>query len=750
MSFLKNIKLSARKVGFITTLFLLAIALYQGPMGRITLINRLELMTLDFRFKIRGVEKPGNDVKIVTIDNKSINKIGRWPWDRKILVELINKLSDAGASAIALDIIFSEPQISEETKLVADIIDKIKKEDLKGNLTSIQNELSGKLKDLDSDGLLAKSFENAGNIVLAMSMDAKSSEGKKLDSDTLENLARSSYFLEEDDANLKETLSPIEANDVLIPLNQFMDTAYAVGNAEAVDTDIDGVVRKEWMIEKYVDALYPCLALWTTLTHLGLEIDDLKIIFGESIQLKDTNIPIDGRGKYLISYYGPQETLPYYSASDVLEEKIDSSIFKDKAVFIGYAATGLGDKWVTPFGIMYGVEKQATILQNITDKKFLIHPALAIMYDIVLIVLLGSFLSLTLPKLSPFKSGIIALIAFVFVITITSFLFIYYNLWVNMVFPLLTVASLYVSVTSYRFLTEEREKRKIRGAFQQYLSPSVVNAVTKDPSKLKLGGEEKSLSILFSDIRGFTSISEALTPVELVHLLNEYFNEMTEIITETNGGTLDKFIGDAIMAFWGAPVEIDNHAEKSCLSALGMMEGLKKLRVKWDVEGKPPVDIGIGINTANVVVGNMGSDRRFDYTVMGDGVNLASRLEGINKTYGTNIIISEFTEQELSDNFIRREVDLVRVKGKLKPVKIYELMGLRGTGDGMMEKASMFLKGIELYEERKWKEAEELLKKLLDTYPDDGPSKVYIERCRTYKSSPPPDDWDGVFIMKTK
>ncbi|RMF98281.1 MAG: adenylate/guanylate cyclase domain-containing protein [Candidatus Schekmanbacteria bacterium] len=750
MKLLKDFKLSPKKVGFITTLLIFVIAFYHGPMQRISIINRLELMTLDFRFKIRGVEKLPEDVKIVAIDNDSIKKIGRWPWDRKIIAKLVDKLSAASASVITLDIIFSEPQISEESKLISNLIEKIKKENKGNQMKALIEDLKEKLKNLDSDQILAESFENAGNVILAMSMNPFSPEIKELDSDTLENLARSSYFLEEDEANLKEEIEPIEAKEVLIPLNKFMDTAYAVGNAEAVSTDIDGVVRKEWMIEKYMDALYPCLALWATMVHLNADIDQLKIIFGESVQLKDINIPIDERGRYLISYYGPQGTVPYYSAVDVLEGKIDSDTFKDKMVFVGYAATGLGDKWVTPFGIMFGVEKQATIAQNFLDRKFLVHPALAILYDLFSILLIGTILSFTLTKLSPSKSGFLALAVFILVIIIISSIFIYYNIWINMVFPLLTTASLYVSITSYRFLTEEKEKRKIRGAFQQYLSPSVVNEVTKDPSKLKLGGEEKPLTILFSDIRGFTSISEALTPVELVHLLNEYFNEMTYVITEQNGGTLDKFIGDAIMAFWGAPVEIENHAEKACLSALGMMEGLKKLREKWDKEGKPPVDIGIGINTGNVVVGNMGSDRRFDYTVMGDGVNLASRLEGINKTYGTNIIISEFTEKEIPEYFIRREVDLVRVKGKLKPVKIYELMGTTENENGLIEKASLFIEGIKLYEKRKWKEAKEIFKAVIEKYPNDGPSKVYIERCSAYEISPPPEDWDGVFVMTTK
>ncbi|MBI5376715.1 MAG: adenylate/guanylate cyclase domain-containing protein [Candidatus Schekmanbacteria bacterium] len=747
--------MSAKKIGIISTALIFIILLaFHGPKGEISVLEKLELMSLDYRFLLSGIQNPGDNVVIVAIDDRSIEQVGRWPWDRKQVAKVVDILSKGGAKTIGLDIIFSESQVSSEKAVLSDVLNKIEKDKNGDNLTALKGEIENAIKAFDSDVILAESFRNAGNTVIALSMSAQDSQRsenqRKPSDDLLENLKRFAYFLESDLAGLKEELKPITAGQALIPLNIFLDATASAGNAEAVSTDIDGVVRKEWMIEKYGDSYYPPLSFEVARLYMNIPFENIKINFGNGIETGKFLIPTDERGSYLINYYGPQNTFRYYSCSDILEGKISPSLLKGRAVLIGYAATGLGDKWVTPYGIMFGVEKQATLVKNFIDQRFLYHPKLSFIYDIFAVLIIGTMLSFVLPKMAPMKSTFFAAAMLALVIATGIILFISQSLWVNMVFPMLTVFVLYISITSYRFLTEEREKRKIKGAFQQYLSPSVVNAITKDPSKLKLGGEEKTLSILFSDIRGFTTLSESLTPAQLVQLLNEYFSEMTDVITEVNSGTLDKFIGDAIMAFWGAPVEMKDHALKSSLSALGMIEKLHKLRVKWDAEGKPPVNIGIGINTGDVVVGNMGSDRRFDYTVMGDAVNLASRLEGLNKTYGTNIIISEFTKSELPDKLITREIDLVRVKGKLKPVKIYELMGESDDDSKLITKAKMFEEGINLYRNRQWQEAANKFKEIKKQFSDDGPSSVYIERCTAYMQSPPPDDWDGVFVMKTK
>ena len=271
----------------------------------------------------------------------------------------------------------------------------------------------------------------------------------------------------------------------------------------------------------------------------------------------------------------------------------------------------------------------------------------------------------------------------------------------------------------------------------------------KDPSKLKLGGDKKNLSVLFSDIRGFTTVSEKLTPEELVHLLNEYLTAMTDIVFKYDG-LLDKYMGDAIMAVFGAPLDQPDHPERACMTAIRMMEKLKKLQKKWSDEERPVLDIGIGINSGDMVVGNMGSEMRFDYTVMGDSVNLGSRLEGINKEYGTNIVISEFTYEKVKDTLLCRELDSVRVKGKALPVRIYELLGERKYSEKLSGFVSAFEEGLVNYRQYQWDEAIFCFKKAIEIRSGDPPSELYIKRCDGLKENPPETGWDGVYTMTKK
>jgi adenylate cyclase len=309
--------------------------------------------------------------------------------------------------------------------------------------------------------------------------------------------------------------------------------------------------------------------------------------------------------------------------------------------------------------------------------------------------------------------------------------------------------TIYLGISVYRYITEEREKKKIRNAFQYYLTGSVINEMLKDPSKLKLGGDKKDLTVLFSDIRGFTTVSEKMSPEELVHLLNEYLTAMTNMVFKYDG-LLDKYMGDAVMAVFGAPLDQPDHAFRACRTALGMMEELKKLQKKWAEEGKPVLDIGIGINSGDMVVGNMGSDMRFDYTVMGDMVNLGSRLEGVNKEYGTNVIISEYTYNDVKDELFCRELDSVIVKGKKLPVKIYELLGERKDAEKWEKSVGLFKEGLLKYRQGLWDEAIVSFRKVLEVKPDDAPSSLYIKRCEELKKKPPEGLWDGVFTMTRK
>jgi len=319
------------------------------------------------------------------------------------------------------------------------------------------------------------------------------------------------------------------------------------------------------------------------------------------------------------------------------------------------------------------------------------------------------------------------------------------GLLLNMTYPLMVVITAYLCIILYRYAMETREKKKLKGTFQHYVAPSIMEELLKYPEKLKLGGEEKELTVLFSDIRRFTTIAEGLEPPALINLLNEYLSAMSETVFKYEG-YLDKYIGDAIMAVYGTPLVQHDHARKACLTALEMVEGLNVLRRSWNGRGLPPLNIGVGINTGNMVVGNIGSEHKFEYTVIGDNVNLASRLEGLNKLYGTNIIISEMVYKEIGRELFCRELDVVQVKGKVKSVAIYELMKMEKT-QPLEQVAGIFHRGVMYYRERRWEDAIKTFNDVVDLKPEDGPSMLYIQRCRQFLSAPPPEDWQGIFII---
>ena len=498
--------------------------------------------------------------------------------------------------------------------------------------------------------------------------------------------------------------------------------------------------------------LYPSLALATLVVYydwplLATTISELGV---EGVMLDETLIPTDEGGRMLVNYRGPVGTFPYYSITDIIHGRLDPAVFRDKIVLVGATATGIYDLRVTPFSTVYpGVEIHATVIDNILHEDFIKRPGWAVIIDIMAVLLLGLLMVPVLARLRAFWGLVFAIaLAFLYVL-FNRFVFTGWNLWLNMVYPVLTVLFVYVGITLYRYITEEREKKKIKGAFQYYLTASVINEMLKDPTKLKLGGDKKDLTVLFSDIRGFTSVSEKLSPEELVKLLNEYLTAMTDKVFQYDG-LLDKYMGDAIMAVYGAPLDQPDHPLRACRTALDMMQELKKLQAKWTAEGRPVLDIGIGVNTGDMVVGNMGSEMRFDYTVMGDSVNLGSRLEGINKEYGTNIVISEFTYEAVKHVLQCRELDSVRVKGKARPVKIYELVGVIDGAAADFSYITVFEEGLAHYRQCRWDEAVSCFRRVLDLKPGDNAAEMYLVRCDDLKRTPPAPGWDGVYVMTKK
>ncbi|MGH9579466.1 MAG: adenylate/guanylate cyclase domain-containing protein, partial [Terriglobales bacterium] len=488
---------------------------------------------------------------------------------------------------------------------------------------------------------------------------------------------------------------------------------------------------------------------------------DLKVFLYsgglERIELGPATLKTRGDGTMLINFAGPYHTYPHFSMVDVLQGAVPAEVFRDKIVFVGPTAIGIGDIRNTPFaGETYmGVEIHANVVDNLlhlgeSSRTFLTRGLNQEMADIAFIVLFGLGLGAWFARTRPLAATLAVVATLLLFILILHFGFARWGIWLSFVVPAGTLVASYAGVTSYRMIFEEREKRRVRKTFSSYVSPGVIRLLEKDPARyFRSGGEMKDLTVMFSDIRGFTSISEGLTPDELVALLNEYLGEMTEILFR-RWGTLDKYIGDAIMAFWGSPFPQEDHAERACACALEMSARLRELNAKWKAEGRKQLAIGIGLNTGPVNVGNMGSSRRLSWTVMGDHVNLASRLEGLTKEYGVGIVLSEFTWRAVEGRFIARELDRIRVKGKQQPVGIFELMDSAENGSSRAELLALFAEAMDSYRGQRWQQAAQKFETVLARFPQDGPSRVFLHRSLEFSREAPAADWDGVYVMKSK
>jgi adenylate cyclase len=715
-------------------------------------LSFMELKTLDLRTLSRGVIPSGGETVILAIDEKSLSELGRWPWPRSTIARLTEKLKKQGAKVIGFDIVFAEPDENSSLKTVQGLLEDVKKSG--GAKGDFYNILEQRKKEADTDAILAESFGKVRNVTLGYFFHLSSREvGHLKDSQiaAAENAIATGRFPMVKKSKDGDDSAMIQAYAVQPNLPVLSETAENCGYFNAF-SDTDGVIRWSPLVIKFRNNYYASLSLSMLVQYLEWPMLVLNIAeYGvKNISLDQLTIPTDEEGRLLLNYLGPARTFPHYSVADILTGRIPDDKIKDKIVLIGATATGVYDMRNTPFSPVYpGVEIHATIIDNILHQNFMIHSGWVRFIDLLVIIFAGLSIGTLLPRLKAVAGMAASGALVVTFIIINTYIFVQYNIWMNMIYPVLTMVFIYLGITVYRYITEEREKKKIRGAFQYYLTASVVNEILKDPNKLKLGGDKKNLSVMFSDIRGFTSISEKLSPENLVQLLNKYLTAMTNIVFKYDG-LLDKYIGDAVMAVFGAPLDQPDHARRACLTAIEMMTELRRLQIKWKAEGWPEIDIGIGINTGDMVVGNMGSEMRFDYTVMGDSVNLASRLEGTNKEYGTNIIISEFTYEVIKEDFFCRELDAVRVKGKKLPVRIFELLGEAKDKAQWQEFAAIFQHALELYRGGKWDEAIAAFNRVLGLKPDDFPSRLYIERCESLKETPPEGEWDGVFTMTRK
>jgi len=721
------------------------------------ILDLIELKTYDLRFLSRGQLQPSPAVVMAVIDEKSLNMEGRWPWPRSKLAALVDMLSHDGARVIAFDIGFLEPDENSQLALLKQVTEKV--DALAIHHPALTDFINESKKHADQDLALATAIKNsAAAVVLGYFFHMSEAELnyrlEQVEIDRqLQRISASKYPFVTSKEQAKNSASFFRAYAPESNLEILTEAAASSGYF-SLRRDQDGLIRWMPLMLQGGENLFPPLAILTVWHYLGRPPLTVQVgHYGvEGIQMGKRFIPTDENGRLLINYLGPPKTFPHVSISDILSGKLPKGTFTDKIVLVGTTATGAYDMQSTPLSTVYpGAEIHATVMDNILTQNFLTKPLWARIYDLFAIVILGALTGVALPRRSPLQGLLLALGLGMVYLGVARWLFVNPGVWLNIVYPLLVLATTHLVLTIYYYVTEERERKKIKGAFEHYVSPEVIDEITKHPAKLNLGGERRVLTILFSDVQNFTAISESMDSTKLVELLNEYLTAMTDIVLKYRG-TLDKYIGDAIMAFYGAPVTREDHAFMACYTAVGMVEELKRLRERWSVRKLPQINMRIGIHMGEATVGNMGSAKRFDYTVMGDTVNLASRLEGLNKAYGTTILTTEDTACLVEKSFVLREIDMVQVVGRKRPVRIYELLATSSTSlpKQQEEAFSSYVAGLEAYRQQSWDNALELFQHSLTLWPQDGPSRTMVERCQIYQQASPPEEWDGVFAHTHK
>jgi adenylate cyclase len=734
-------------------------------------LQNVEQRSLDMRFAARGQRPHDERIVIVGIDEKTLQTVGAFPLPRTSYAFLVNRLSVGGAGVIAFDATFPTPENNSSEQALHQLQHELG--------ASAPANVTAKIKQLeaagDHDALFAAALQQSGGVVLghlfldqdrAQSSDAKRAEEyfnivwAKAFPQVLKVKSKGRDFdmgraWQENGGGV---YPGAEAN-----LAELAEAAASYGFFNT-NPDPDGTLRRGLLIARYQDKdFFPSLDLQALREYEKIPDQEIAAYISENglerIQFGRHNLRPWHDGSVLINYAGPYHTYRHYSMSDVLSGAVPPQTFKDKIVLVGGTALGIGDLRSTPFekqdaGYM-GVEVHANIIDNLlhSDEKgrsFLTRGLYEELIDIGFILSFGLIFGFWFSRIKPLYSTISVFLTLGAFAWFIYFSFARWGLWLSCVVPAGTLVVNYAVITSFRMIFEEGEKRKIRKTFSQYLSPGVIALIEKDPQKyIRPGGETKELTVMFSDIRGFTTLSEGLTADELVLLLNEYLGEMTDVIFH-NLGTLDKYIGDAIMAFWGSPYPQTDHAYCACACALQMVRCLEKLNAKWQAEGRKQISIGVGLNTGPVNVGNMGSAKRLAWTVMGDNVNLASRLEGMTKEYRSQIVISEGTYRQIADKFVCRDLDKIRVKGKHQPVTIYELLDVADQKEKYEPLLSRFNHAMDAYREQNWQEAASRLAEMLTHFPDDGPTQIFMDRVVEFMQNAPEADWDGVYVMKTK
>jgi len=704
-------------------------------------LEELRLRTFDIFQVIKPRVAKLRPAVIVDIDEASLRKLGQWPWPRTRVADLITSLTKLGAAAIAFDVVFSEPDRLSPA-LAADLY------------RDLDEETRNKLRALPSnDQVMAEAIKQSGRVVLG-----------ETGLPTVQPLSDAQPLPVGVAAVGGDPKSFIPSFDGLLQNVPTLESAAAGRGLFTVLPERDGIVRRVPMVMQAQGKVMPSLSFETLRVATGnstilvrMNADGIK-----GVALPGFEMPTDRNGQLWV-HFAPHDQARYVSAVDVLEGRIPADRFSRRLVIIGTSAAGLLDLKTTPNNpAMPGVEIHAQVLESILSNSMLSQPWYAAVSELGAALLLGVTIIVLAPILGPMILLLFGATFIALLVGTSWYLFTEQKLLIDFTFPLLSSLLIYLTLVFTNFVKEQAQRRQIRSAFGQYLSPTLVEQLAQSPEKLVLGGEARDMTIMFSDVRGFTTISEIYKddPQGLTALMNSFLTPLTNAIIDRKG-TIDKYMGDAIMAFWNAPLYDPTHELNACEAALDMLERVERLNREREAAAKAsgtlfiPINIGVGINTGRCVVGNMGSDLRFDYSVLGDSVNLASRLEGQCKSYGLPIIIGSRTANAAKDRFALLELDFIAVKGKKEPEVVYSIVGRDDLANsGRFQRwRELNMNMLSRYRSRDWAGALAAVEQGLAADEENRFKtlyNIYYERIRTFQVTPPPDDWDGAYALDSK
>ncbi len=703
-------RLSAFRIALLATL---AAGLVYLPASQLGLVQQVEGQLLDLRLRLRPPRAPSDAIVLVVVDDQSLAAYGRWPWSRRLIAELVERLRADGARTIGLDLLLAEPEAravpAERLALLRD---------------PTPGALAELLAEADGDSLLATQVERAD--VVMPTLFTLMSAADPPTAPTAPSFVAATAFRVVQEPAAPDLGTPPVGYGLLAPIPELGRAAAALGHVNA-PLDRDGAQRLEYPVIGYGKDYYPSFSLEIARRYLDVERDRTRLLLGQGIALGARFVPTDESMRLPITYQALR--FPTVSAAAVLDGAVEPSAFGGKIVLIGGTAAGIGETFATPFArLMPEVERHATVVDSILRQDFLVRREASVLVDMVLVMVAGVVLGWVTQRAGVPGATITFGLAAAGLTALNLAAFIRGGLWLNLFLPLAALTLITLAVLAYSYLVGKRQERMIRAAFAHYLSPDLVDLVCRDPSLLRLGGERRALTVLFADIRGSTRLAQALAPERFAALLNDVLEAMTGVLF-ARGGMLDKFTGDGFLAIFGAPLPQEDHALRACRAALDMLAALEPVRTRWPAL-EVPLEVGIGINSGPMIIGNMGSKQRFTYTVIGDEAHLGARLETANKDFRTRILISDATFRQVRDHLAARELDLVKFRGLEQPVRVFELLGEQPLPPEQAARLLAFETALAAYRAGEVAAALHRFEALQATSPGDFPTQIYIRRCR--------------------